>query len=166
MVVEKNRVVTFVYELKLQNVDGESIQQVEKSKPMKIVAGHGALLEPFEKRLLGLKKCDRFDFILLSQETFGPYRPKATIRLQKSVFLEDGGLQSADLEVGNFVPMETEEGLPFNGKIIEVDEETVVVDFNHPLAGKDLHFSGEILDVREASDKEIIEGKADYSWKS
>ncbi len=163
MIVEKNRVVTFVYELKLQNVDGESIQQVEKSRPMKIVAGRGALLEPFEKRLFGLRKGDRFNFTLLSEETFGPYKPKAIIRLQKSVFIEEGSLQPADLVVGNYIPMETEEGTPFNGKIIEVSEESVVVDFNHPLAGKDLHFSGEILEVKEASDKEIILGKADYS---
>lgn len=165
MVVEKNKVVTFIYALTLQNDEGERIQQVEMSKPMKIVVGRGALLEPFENKLLGLKKGDRFEFTLLSSETFGPYKEKAVTTFYKSVFTEDGEMEASELVVGNFLPMETEEGLPFNGKIVNIDENSVTLDFNHPLAGRDLLFDGEIQDVRDATPDEITSGRVDKARK-
>jgi FKBP-type peptidyl-prolyl cis-trans isomerase SlyD len=61
--------------------------------------------------------------------------------------------------------METEVGLPFNGKIINIDENSVTLDFNHPLAGKDLLFNGEIQDVRDATPDEIASGKVDKTRK-
>lgn len=165
MIVENNKVVTFTYELILENSDGVTFQQVEKSNPMVVIIGKGALLEPFEERLLGLKKGDDFDFTLLSDETFGPYKEKAIAKFEKSVFTEEGELDASELVLGNFIPMETDDGIPFNGKILKMDENTVTVDFNHPLAGKDLKFKGEIIDVRDATLEEITSGKADKTMK-
>ncbi len=54
--------------------------------------------------------------------------------------------------------MQNDQGHPLNGKIVEVKENEVVMDFNHPLAGQDLHFSGEILEIREASKEELEHG--------
>ena len=53
------------------------------------------------------------------------------------------------------LPMRDSEGNLLHGKVAAVDEEYVTMDFNHPLAGKDLHFSGEILEVRAASEEEM-----------
>jgi len=165
MIVENNKVVTFTYELILENSDGVTIQQVEKTKPMIIIIGKGALLEPFEQRLSGLKKGDNFAFTLLCDETFGPYKEKAIAKFEKSVFTEESELDTTELVLGNFIPMETEDGIPFNGKILKMDENTVTVDFNHPLAGKDLKFKGEIIDVRDATMEEMTTGIADKMMK-
>jgi FKBP-type peptidyl-prolyl cis-trans isomerase SlyD len=165
MIVEKNKVVTFTFELSFENSEGVTIQQVEKSKPMVVIIGKGALLEPFEQKLTGLKNGDIFTFTLLSDEAFGPYKEKAIAEFEKSVFTEEGQLDDADLVMGNFIPMETEDGIPFNGKILKMDEKIVTIDFNHPLAGKDLMFKGEILEVRDATQEELSTGIADKMLK-
>jgi FKBP-type peptidyl-prolyl cis-trans isomerase SlyD len=61
-------------------------------------------------------------------------------------------------QVGAMIPMSDSEGNHMQGKIVEVDEENVKMDFNHPLAGTDLHFQGEILDIREATEDELAHG--------
>lgn len=62
------------------------------------------------------------------------------------------------LTVGNFVPMQDNEGNPLEGKIVEVNSEHVKMDFNHPLAGKTLHFTGKIVDLRDATEDELNHG--------
>jgi FKBP-type peptidyl-prolyl cis-trans isomerase SlyD len=159
MIAERNKVVSFSYELKLKNTEGESIQQVNKSKPLRIVFGRGNLLEHFEKKIEGLAKGDSFEFVLRSEESYGAYNGKAISELDKSVFLDEAEMDEDLLVVGDYIPMETETGLPFNGKILEVTDEKVKMDFNHPLAGQDLYFKGEILDIREATNLEIESGR-------
>ncbi len=159
MIVEKNKVVSFSYELKLQNDEGESVQQVDKSKPLKILFGRGNLLEHFEKNIEGLQKGDTFEFVLKSENSYGSYNKDAVAEYDKTVFTVDGGMEEEQLEVGSYIPMETEEGIPFNGKVIAVSGDKVTIDFNHPLAGKDLFFKGRILDVREATPQEIETGR-------
>lgn len=159
MIVEKNKVVSFSYELKLQNDKGESIQQVKKSKPLKILFGRGNLLEHFEENIAGLKKGDEFEFVLKSEKSYGPYNKDAVAEYDKTIFTGEGGMDEDQLEVGNFIPMETEDGTPFNGKVIAVSKDKITIDFNHPLAGKDLFFKGQILGVRDATPQEIETGK-------
>ncbi|MFP4470482.1 MAG: peptidylprolyl isomerase, partial [Bacteroidales bacterium] len=72
-----------------------------------------------------------------------------------------GDLEPDELQPGNFLPMETESGTPFNGKILEVTDDKVTLDFNHPLAGKDLLFKGKIHGIREATHFEIESGMVD-----
>jgi len=158
MIVEKNKVVSFSYELKLKNTEGESVQQVSKSKPLRIVFGRGNLLEHFESKIQGLQKGDNFEFILRSKDSYGAHNEKAVTEFDKSVFLEEAEMDEALLVVGDYIPMETETGLPFNGKILEISDEKVKMDFNHPLAGQDLYFKGEILEIRESTNSEIETG--------
>jgi FKBP-type peptidyl-prolyl cis-trans isomerase SlyD len=165
MIAERNKVVSFTYELKLKNTKGESIQQVDKSKPLKIVFGRGNILEYFEKNIEGLKKGDAFEFILRSEEAYGAYNEKAITEFDKTIFLEDAEMDEELLVVGDYIPMETESGLPFSGKILEVSNDKVKMDFNHPLAGQDLYFKGQILDIREATDGEIETGMVATGWK-
>jgi len=159
MIAERNKVVSFSYELKLKKKDGETIQQVSKSKPLRIVFERGNLLESFEKKIEGLKSGDKFEFVLKSEESYGSYNEKAIAEIDKSVFIEEAEMEEDLLVVGEYLPMENAQGLPFNGKILEVSDEKVKMDFNHPLAGQDLYFKGEILDIREASNSEIETGK-------
>ena len=158
MVVEKNKVVSFTYELKLRNSKGESIQKVDRSKPLRILFGRGNLLEYFEKNIEGLKKDSHFEFTLKSEESYGPYNEKAIAEFDKSVFTKEGELDEELLVVGDYMPMENDDGLPFNGKILEVTNSKVKMDFNHPLAGQDLYFKGRVLDIRNATKPEIETG--------
>ena len=62
------------------------------------------------------------------------------------------------LEIGNIVPMTNEDGERMHGQVVEVKENVVVMNFNHPLAGKEMHFQGSILSIRPATDEEISHG--------
>ena len=67
----------------------------------------------------------------------------------------DGAIDFSVLKVGNTLPMSDDQGNTMNGKIVSYNNETVTMDFNHPLAGQSLHFSGEVLNVRQATPEEI-----------
>jgi FKBP-type peptidyl-prolyl cis-trans isomerase SlyD len=79
--------------------------------------------------------------------------------IPSNVFHDDNGNFDNDMfKVGAMIPMSDSEGNHMHGKIVEVDSENVKMDFNHPLAGTDLHFQGEILDIREATEDELAHG--------
>lgn len=158
MIVEKGKVVTFTYQLKLNRQDGESIQRVEKSRPLSIVVGKGNILEAFENKLLGLKAGDDFELLIESQNAYGPRNDRAVAEYDKQAFMKENDLTDEDLQPGNFLPMESNAGTPFNAEIAEVTADRIKLDFNHPLAGKDLYFKGRILKVRNATKKEIESG--------
>lgn len=155
MKIDRNSVVTFSYEMTIINEEGVQTQQVEKSKPLTVLIGRGKLLEPFENGLYGLADNDKFDFTLKSENTYGPHKPEAVHSFDKKEILEGNDLNEEEIEPGIYLPMETEEGIPFNGQIVEILDDRIVLDFNHPLAGKDLNFKGLIEKVRAATDEEL-----------
>jgi len=71
---------------------------------------------------------------------------------------EDGNLDEENVKVGVTLPMIDNEGGKLYGMVKEITKEYVKMDFNHPLAGQDLHFKGEVLEVRAASEEELAHG--------
>jgi FKBP-type peptidyl-prolyl cis-trans isomerase SlyD len=86
----------------------------------------------------------------------------AIVNLPIDVFKVDNVVDFELLKVGNSIPLSDQDGNRFTGKVISFDETLVKMDFNHPLAGNYLHFSGEVLDVREATSDEINHGHAHH----
>lgn len=158
MEIGNKKVVSLTYELRENNATGELIQKVEKDRPFVYLFGIGGLLPKFENSLAGLKKGNAFNFSLTPDEAYGNFDENAIITLPKSVFVVDGNIEDGLLTLGNQITMEDNHGNPMDGIVLEVTENEVKMDFNHPLAGLDLHFSGEILDVREATEEEMQHG--------
>ena len=75
--------------------------------------------------------------------------------MEKDIFVVDGKFDKEMIKVGALVPMMTADGFRINGLVKEVTEENVVMDFNHPLAGKDVRFKGEVKTVRDATPEEL-----------
>jgi FKBP-type peptidyl-prolyl cis-trans isomerase SlyD len=73
--------------------------------------------------------------------------------LPKSIFEVEGKFDTENIAVDKMVPMMTAEGQRLDGMVLEITDEIVRMDFNHPLAGEDLHFVGKVLEVREATDE-------------
>lgn len=69
----------------------------------------------------------------------------------------DGKFDDELIAVGNTVPMMSSNGQRLNGLVLEINQENIKMDFNHPLAGEDLFFAGKVLEVREASDEELAQ---------
>ena len=158
MKVGKNKVVTLTYVLRYDNENGEVIQEVTESKPFVHLFGAGTLLPAFEQNLNDLNTGDTFAFHLAADEAYGETSDKAIIELDKSIFEIDGQIDSEIVAVGKMVAMQDENGRPLDGKVLAIKEASVVMDFNHPLAGKNLYFTGEIKDVREATEEELTHG--------
>ncbi|NOX86907.1 MAG: peptidylprolyl isomerase [Chlorobi bacterium] len=127
--------------------DEKIIEKVTPEKPVTFTFGNGQLVEGFEKNLFGLQSGDSFDFVIKSADAYGPVDPYAIFDVPKDTFEVDGKIDEKMLRVGNVIPMTDNYGIKHLGKIIKVLEDAVSFDFNHPLAGKDLRFKGNIVDV-------------------
>jgi len=155
MKIEKNRVVALTYDLE---VDNEIIQSVNKEQPMEFIYGTGYLLPKFEEHILHKATGDRFEFTLCAADAYGEEDPEAFVELPKEIFEVNGVIKPGLLTVGRTLPMNDSEGNRLNGTIDEVKEDVVIMNFNHPLAGADLHFTGTIVSVREATSQELATG--------
>lgn len=158
MTVGENKVVSMTYTLREESSAGQMIQKVTEDRPFVYLFGIGGLLPSFKTNLEGLNAGDNFSFILQKDEAYGLPSDENIIRLNKKVFEIDGVFDEEAIKVGEIIPMEDEHGYPLSGRILEVDADSVLVDFNHPLAGLDLYFEGKILDVRDATHEELAHG--------
>ncbi len=155
MIVEKNKVVSLSYELK---VDGKTVESVDVDSPLTFLFGAGNLLTKFERNLDGLRISDRFDFKLTASDAYGQVQEDAIVDVPMKAFEVDGEIDRELLREGNRIPMLDQSGRRLDGKIVSFDERFVTMDFNHPLAGDDLHFKGIIVGIREATREEIEHG--------
>ena len=156
MTVEKNKVVAVSYELE---VEGQIADKASAEKPLEYIHGTGMLLPKFEEALQGKEPGDTFEFTLSPDEGYGQYDEDYKIDLPKNSFEDpDGKLREDLLVVGYTIPMLNSEGQVVQGTIAAISEECVTMDFNHPMAGKTLHFTGKVESVRVASEKELTEG--------
>lgn len=160
MKVEKNNVVALIYNLRIPDNDGEMdiVEVVTEEDPMYFIQGISGLPEGFEGKIEGLAAGDTFDFTVAPEEGYGEFDPEAIVELPKAVFQSDDVDQDELLEIGNIVPMTNEDGERMHGQVVEVKDDVVVMNFNHPLAGKEMHFEGSILSIRPATDEEISHG--------
>ena len=113
------------------------------------------MLQSFENQIEGKGIGDTFTFTLTPDEAYGAYEDEKILELPKSVFQVDGEIDEDILFEGNTVPMMDSDGNKLMGSVIEIKEDVVSMDFNHPLAGEIMHFSGNVIDVRDATPEEI-----------
>jgi FKBP-type peptidyl-prolyl cis-trans isomerase SlyD len=155
MEINNNKVVELIYTL---IVDGKEADKTTEEKPLDFIFGTGTLLPKFEENILSKNPGDPFEFILSAEEGYGMPNTEMVVELPKSVFEVDGQLREDLLFVGNIIPMMNNMGGVMHGKVAEVKDEFIIMDFNHPMSGKELHFSGKILNVREATEEELTNG--------
>jgi FKBP-type peptidyl-prolyl cis-trans isomerase SlyD len=125
---------------------------------MKFIYGLGYLLPAFEEKIQGKKAGDAFEFNLSAAQGYGEVDPNAIVELPKDIFKVDGKLEDGLLVKDKVLPMQDSQGNRLNGVIEEIGEDSVKMNFNHPLAGCELNFKGKVVDIREATEKELTEG--------
>ena len=158
--ISENKVVTITYDLSVTDENQEKVlvESAEADAPMVFLFGMSGLPEEFENQLSGKQPGDAFSFSLTPEQAYGDYDQQAVVDIPKNVFEIDGKIDEEMLQVGNFLPMADNQGHHMQGKIVEIGEEVVKMDFNHPLAGMMMHFDGKVADVREASQEELAHG--------
>ena len=155
MNISDKKVVHLVYQLE---VDGAIADSCDATRPLEFIFGMGYLLPKFEANIAGTTVGDKFDFRLSAAAGYGERDERAVIDLPKSIFMRDGVFADDIVFVGNIIPMMSQEGGVMPGKVLAIKDEAVTMDFNHQMAGKDLHFTGEILLVRDATEEELRDG--------
>ena len=155
MKIAQNTVVEFSYDLE---VDGQIVDKATKERPLDYIHGTGSLLPKLEAHIEGMEPGDKFDVTLSPVDGYGEVDPSRIIDLPKTAFEVNGEIREDLLVPGNTIPMMNSMGGVIPGVVIEVTEDSVKMDLNHQMAGKTLHFTGEVISVREATEKELTEG--------
>ena len=133
-----------------------TVHQTNADEPECIIFGvTEGVLEPLEKALDGLQVGETFDVTVTSDKAFGPYDKEKVVDLDREIFVVDGKFDSETVKVGAALPMMTSEGYRIMGRVLNISGDKVTMDFNHPLAGRDVRFCGKVLNARPATEEEL-----------
>jgi FKBP-type peptidyl-prolyl cis-trans isomerase SlyD len=148
--VEDNLVVTLDYIL---FVEDEVMESTADGEPIQFIQGIGQIIPGLEKALYGLQVGDKKKAMIQPEDAYGEYDPESIEIVKKEEFSEE-----VPLDVGTFLDLSDDDGEVLSAQVIEEDEDTVTLDFNHPLAGKTLTFEITVTDLRPATDEELEHG--------
>ena len=127
--------------------DGEVFDDSRvRGETMNVLVGQGRLIKGFENALLGMTEGQTKSITLTADEAYGQPNPKAIIKAPKTAFPEN-----FDFQEGVSVTGHAANGQPFAAKIVSFDDEEVTLDHNHPLAGKDINFEIELVEIQQDS---------------
>ena len=153
---QSNRYIAVAYKL-YTTEDGETemIEEATADRPFHFISGFGMALAAFEKAVSDMNTGDTFDFVLTKDEAYGDYMEERVLDLDRSIFTINGHFDHENIYVDAIVPLQNADGNRFDGHVLEITDEYVKMDLNHELAGLDLHFTGSIVEAREATEDEI-----------
>jgi len=151
MALQANKVVTFNYTLKDEN--GEMLDSTEKDGPFSFITGNMQVLPGLEEALGSMIIGSKKNIKLAAADAYGEYDENAIQKLNRGMFPEE-----AELEIGRTYFAHSPEGQHLQFVITKVENDDVTVNFNHPLAGRELEFDVELLDVRDATPEEVSHG--------
>jgi FKBP-type peptidyl-prolyl cis-trans isomerase SlyD len=157
MKIEPQHVVSLTYDLYVKQEDGTEalVESATEEQPLTFLYGAGQMLPKFEENLSTLSTGDQYDFRLTAEDAYGQYDNEAVTNLPKEMF------QGTEIpEIGSTLPLQDNNGNHFQGQVVSIAEDSVIVDLNHPMAGQALHFKGNIINVRPATPEELSHGHA------
>lgn len=153
-VIGKGARVTLHFSVSL--MDGSVVDSTKNKQPATFIVGDGNLLPGFEQAVFGLKAGDKRSIFLQAEQAFGPRNDKNVQRIPKERF------NQVDLEPGIVVSFADPSGGELPGVVNAIGDNYVMVDFNHPLAGKDINFDVEIINVTDANSQAVqLQGGGD-----
>ncbi len=152
----ENSVVAIEYEL-TEAGQTEILDSNKGASPLEFIIGKGQLIPGLEKQLIGMSEGDSADILVKAEEAYGAKDETAIEKLPKEQF------EGIDLAKGLSLYGQGQNGESIQVTVVDFDEETVTVDFNHPLAGKDLMFKLTVVSERDATEQEAATGQVEKS---
>ncbi|SNZ10563.1 FKBP-type peptidyl prolyl cis-trans isomerase /Apo-metallochaperone SlyD [Persephonella hydrogeniphila] len=152
MKATSNKVVTFHYTLKDKETGQVLDSSQEYGQPLTVLFGAENIIPGLESRMEGMETGEKRTIEVPAEEAYGTKNPELVQQVPKEYF------QGIELEKGMPLQAQTPDGQIINMIVVDFDDNTVTVDMNHPLAGKDLVFEVEVVNVRDASLEEIQHG--------
>lgn len=154
MVINKNTVATLVYSIHINNAEGEVIEN-SQTEPKDLLFGFDRMISGFESNLIGKEAGSDFKFNITAVDAFGEQKEEMIVNVPKAAFMVNGELRDDLIFLGNTISMMDNNGRPLKGKVIEITDDKVRMDFNHPLAGEGLYVYGKVLKVRDVTPEDL-----------
>ena len=141
MKIEKGNKVKVHYVGTLE--DGEEFDNsYKRGEPIEFTVGQGQMIKGFDDGVLNLSVGDKRNLNLSPENAYGEIDERAIIPVEKTNFPPE-----FEFEIGGMVQGRTQQGMPINAKILEIKENEIILDMNHPLAGKTLNFDVEVMEI-------------------
>jgi FKBP-type peptidyl-prolyl cis-trans isomerase SlyD len=148
--IQDDQVVSLDYIL---TVDGGVVDKSEENEPIQFIQGHGQIIPGLERQLYGMSIGESKKVVVAAAEGYGEPDSDAYAEVPRSEFPPH-----IPLENGVALQLRDQNGDVLDAYIVEVGSDTVRLNFNHPLAGKELHFQVTVVDLRDATDEELSHG--------
>lgn len=152
--IGNGKFVAYAYKL-YNDSNGELLFETPENAPDVMIYGMTDEIVPgLISAMKGLGTGDKFSVTLPQEAAFGERFEENVVNLEKEIFIIDGELADG-VELGAELPMMTQEGFMVRGRVLEITETNVKMDFNHPFAGLTVKYDGEIIEVRDATPEEL-----------
>jgi FKBP-type peptidyl-prolyl cis-trans isomerase SlyD len=148
--VQNNVVVSMEYTL---HVDNEEIDSSRGQDPLQFLVGHGNIISGLERELIGMKVGDSKDVVIAPAEGYGEFNEEAFMDVPRSAFPKD-----MEIEEGSELTVRDDSGQSRYARVDTIEGDNVVLNFNHPLAGDELHFNVKVVGLREPTTEELDHG--------
>lgn len=154
---KENKYISVSYQLFSIDADGSKHleEQTQQGNPFTFISGFGFSLDGFEERLVPMQPGEKFDFTLTPAEAFGEYDNEGVHKMKREVFTINEHFDHENIYPGAVITLMDEDDRRFMARVLEVGEDGVTIDTNHPLAGQTLQFTGIVLENRIATNEEI-----------
>jgi len=149
-IVKNDLIIAMDYSL---SVDEEVIDSSDEREPLEFLQGHGNIIPGLEREILGMKIGESKEVNVSPAEGYGETEDDAFMEVPTNQFPEN-----IPLEIGTEIQLQNEEGEPAYARIEKIENNIATLNFNHPLAGKELHFAIKIIAIRDPSEEEIAHG--------
>jgi FKBP-type peptidyl-prolyl cis-trans isomerase SlyD len=148
--VQKNVVVSMEYTL---HVDNEEIDSSKGQPPLEFLAGHGNIISGLEREIIGMKVGESKDVVILPADGYGEFDEDAYMDVPRGEFPQD-----MPVEEGLELTVRDDAGQARYARVDNIEGDTVTLNFNHPLAGDELHFNVKVVSLREPTTEELEHG--------
>jgi FKBP-type peptidyl-prolyl cis-trans isomerase SlyD len=152
LTVSDDHVISLEYVLTLE--DGEEVDSATSDDAIVFLQGYGEVIPGLEQAIYGMSVGESKHIVVSKEEAYGDYDPEDTQLLPVSAFPSDIDW-SEGLEL---VLYDEQDGEVIEATVVEIRDEDVLLDFNHPLAGETLHFEVKVVAIRQATDEELAHG--------
>ncbi|NOT06522.1 MAG: peptidylprolyl isomerase [Anaerolineales bacterium] len=148
--VQDGLVVSMDYKL---TVDGEVLDSSEEAGPLQFLAGYGNIVPGLEREMAGMKIGESKDVVVSPADGYGEFDEEAFMDVPRNEFPSD-----LKLEEGIELNVTDEDGQNQYARVENITDESVRLDFNHPLAGAELHFNVKVVALRDPTKEELDHG--------
>ena len=148
--VQKDKVVSMEYTL---HVDNEEIDSSKGQDPLQFLVGHGNIISGLELEMMGMKVGESKDVVIQPAEAYGEFDEEAFVDVPRGAFPND-----IPVEEGAELTVKDDAGQSRYARIDSINGDNVTLNFNHPLAGDELHFNVKVVGLREPTAEELVHG--------